>query len=292
MTGHILALITILIWGTTFISTKILLVDFQPIEILFIRFIIGFFTLLIIDPHILKVKNRKQEITFVFAGLFGVCLYYLLENIALTYTLASNIGVIISVAPFFTALLLQLFYKDHEKLNIRFMIGFITALIGISLISFQDQHLQLNPLGDFLALVAAFIWACYSILVKKIAGYGYRTIQTTRRIFMYGLLFMVPALFFFNFQLKFNLLMKPANLLNMLFLGLGASALCFVTWNEAVKRLGAAKTSAYIYLVPLITLITSVIVLKENMNFMTILGALLTIVGLFISEDKRRNENE
>lgn len=103
--GHLAALLTILIWGTTFISTKVLLTDFQPVEILFFRFVMGFLALLIVYPRRMKGTTVKQEFTFAAAGLCGICLYYLLENIALTYTLASNVGVIISVAPFFTAIL-------------------------------------------------------------------------------------------------------------------------------------------------------------------------------------------
>ena len=126
------------------------------------------------------------------AGLCGVCLYYLLENIALTFTMASNVGVIISVAPFFTALLSRLFLKQEERLNIGFFIGFLVAIAGIALISFNGSALHLNPAGDLLALLAAFIWACYSILTRKISSYGYNTILTTRRVFLYGLLFMIP----------------------------------------------------------------------------------------------------
>src|SRR5699024_2604346 len=124
---------------------------------------------------------------------------------------------------------------------------------GIVLISLNGSALQLNPVGDLLALLAAVLWACYSILTKKIAGVGFRTILTTRRVFCYGILFMVPALFLFGFRLDLGRFANPAYLLNILFLGLGASALCFVTWNAAVKLLGAVKTSVYIYLVPVIT---------------------------------------
>ena len=88
--GHLSALITILIWGTTFISTKVLLQDFQPIEILFFRFVLGLIALFLVHPHPLKGTSLRQELTFAAAGLSGVCLYYLLENIALTYTMASN----------------------------------------------------------------------------------------------------------------------------------------------------------------------------------------------------------
>ncbi len=113
--GHLCALLTIIIWGTTFISTKILLVDFQPVEILFFRFVMGLLALLIIYPHRLKATTKRQELTFALAGLCGICLYYLLENIALTYTMASNVGVIISVAPFFTAIMSHLFLKEEGK---------------------------------------------------------------------------------------------------------------------------------------------------------------------------------
>lgn len=284
--GHFTALLTIVIWGTTFISTKILLTDFQPVEILFFRFVIGFLALFIINPHCLKSVSLKQEITFIAAGLCGICLYYLLENIALTYTMASNVGVIISVAPFFTAILAHLFMKSEEKLRANFFIGFAVAMVGIVFISFNGSKLELSPKGDILAILAAFVWACYSILTKKISSYGYPIIATTRRTFFYGILFMIPALFFFDFDVRFTRFTNSTYLLNILYLGLGASALCFVTWNFAVKILGAIKTSVYIYMVPVITVATSVIILHEQITVLSGAGTLLTLVGLFLSESK------
>lgn len=214
-----------------------LLNSFNPIEILFFRFTIGFIVLLFVFPHRLKIDSLKQELLFVGAGLTGVTLYFLLENIALTYTSASNVGVIISVAPFFTAILAYIFLKS-EKPKSFFYIGFICAIIGIVLISFNGSFvLDLNPMGDILAIISAGLWAIYSILTRKISQYGYNTIQTTRRIFFYGILFMIPALFIFRFELGLSRLTQPINLFNILFLGFGASALCFVTWNLAVKIL-------------------------------------------------------
>lgn len=282
--GHLAALLTIAIWGTTFISTKVLLTDFQPVEILFFRFVLGFLALLIVCPRLLKGTTFRQEVTFAAAGLCGVCLYYLLENIALTYTMASNVGVIISVAPFFTAILSHLFLKGEEKLRANFLIGFLIAMAGIALISFNGSSLHLNLTGDLLALLAALVWACYSILTRKISSYGYHTILTTRRVFFYGLLFMIPTLFLFDFNWDPARLAEPVNLLNLLFLGLGASALCFVTWNFAVKLLGAVKTSIYIYMVPVITVAASVLLLHEPFTWMTGAGTVLTLAGLLLSE--------
>jgi drug/metabolite transporter (DMT)-like permease len=285
-TGHLSALLTIVIWGTTFISTKILLVDFQPVEILFFRFVMGLVALMIVYPHRLKGTTAQQELTFAAAGLCGICLYYLLENIALTYTMASNVGVIISIAPFFTAILSHLFLKEEGKLGPNFFVGFVVAMAGIFLISFNGSKLELSPMGDLLALLAALIWACYSILTKKISSYGYHTILTTRRVFFYGILFMIPALFLFDFKLELIRFTDPVYVFNIIYLGLGASALCFVTWNFAVKVLGAVKTSIYIYMVPVITVVTSVLILQERITALSVVGTLLTLVGLFLSERK------
>lgn len=286
--GHTMALMTILIWGTTFISTKILLVHFSPIEILFFRFAIGYITLILVYPHKLKLADKKQEVLFAAAGLCGVTLYFLLENIALTFTRASNVGVIISTAPFFTAIFAQLFLRE-EKLKKNFFIGFAAAICGILLISFNGSTiLNLNPIGDMLAVLASLLWAAYSILIRKISSFCYHCIQTTRRIFFYGLLFMIPALLIFQFDWNMARLQDKTLLFNLLYLGLGASALCFVTWNVAVKHLGAIKTSVYIYLVPVITVATSVVILKETITNMAVVGTILTMIGLFISGGKTK----
>lgn len=294
--GHISAFVAIIIWGTTFISTKILLSDFAPIEILFIRFVLGLAALIIISPNLFKLKSLKEELIFAGAGLSGICLYYLLENIALTHTMASNVGVIISTAPFFTAILSHIFIKNNEKLKVNFFVGFGIAIAGICLISFNGTKAQLNPHGDILALVAAFVWAVYSLLTKKISSFGYNTIHTTRRIFTYGIIFMLPLLFVFDFKFNINKIFDMKNLLNLLYLGLGASALCFVTWSYAVKKLGAIKTSVYIYLVPVITILTSVLFLEEKLTAISVTGTVFTLIGLFVSESqfnkKRKRNNE
>ena len=285
-TGHLLALLTIIIWGTTFISTKILLNDFTPIEILFFRFIMGLVALMIVYPHRMRVVNRKHELFFAAAGLCGVTLYYLLENIALTFTMASNVGVICSLAPFFTAIVAYLFLKE-EPLRINFFFGFVVAMVGIYIISFSGaSNFQLNPLGDILAVAANIVWAVYSVLTRKISSFGYNTLQATRKMFFYGILFMIPALFLFDFKLELERFANPVNLFNLIFLGLGASALCFVTWNFAVKVLGPVKTSVYIYMIPIITVVTSVIVLHEKITWLAALGTVLTLAGLFLSEGR------
>lgn len=286
--GHLLALLTILIWGTTFISTEILLIDFTPVEILLFRFLIGYVVLFLIYPRVMRISTVRDEMLFMAAGLCGVTLYFLIENIALVFTLASNAGVIVSIAPFFTAVLAHFFLKD-EPLSRHFVVGFAIALTGIVIIAFNGSYsLQLNPLGDLLAFVAPAVWAIYSVLMRKIGDLHYHNIGATRKVFFYGLLFMLPALFLFEFHFDMERLADLTNLSNLLFLGVGASALCFVTWNRAVSLLGAVKTSVYIYLVPVITLLASALLLHEPITWITMLGAVLTLLGSIISERKVR----
>ncbi len=284
--GHAAAFFTIIIWGTTFISTKVLLTGFRPVEILLFRFVLGFGVLLAAYPKRLRTKNWRQELTFALAGLCGVCLYYLLENIALTYAMASNVGVIVSVAPFFTAILSHLFLKSEGKLRVQFFVGFVLAMIGIICMSFNGAEVAFRPIGDLLALIAALVWGFYSVFTKKISEYGYPVVLYTRRIFFYGILFMLPAMRFLDFHPNYTLLTQPTYLLNFLYLGIGACALCFVTWNFATQTLGAVKTSVYIYITPVVTVVTSVLILQEPLTARSFVGMVLALIGLVLSERK------
>ena len=280
--GQAAALITILIWGTTFISTKVLLTALSPIEILFLRFVIGYLALWLAAPRRLVLTERKQEGWFAAAGLCGVALYYGFENLALSMTQASNVGVIISIAPFFTVLFSAVFLKQKRP-GLRFFLGFLMAMAGIMLISFNQQAVEIHPLGDGLAVIAEMIWAIYCLISRKISELGYNVLLTTRRTFFYGLLLMLP-LVMTQFSADFQILSEPSVLLNLVFLGLGASALCFVTWNYAVGILGSVKTSVTIYIVPVITAVASAWVLHEPLTPRVILGLGLTLGGLLLSQ--------
>ncbi len=282
--GHILALFTSFIWGTTFISTKILLKEFQPVEILFIRFVLAIIILWIICPKQPQKTTKLQEVLFAVAGLTGICLYYLLENTALIYTLAANVGVIGCVSPLFTAIIVYLFYKDREKISVNFLIGFLLSIVGISFIMFNGMSIHLNPIGDMLAIIAALTWSVYSVLIKKLTNYGFSIIYITKKTFLYGIIFMIPFLCFSDCHLGLVRFLNPVNALNLLFLGCCASAICFASWSKAIKLLGTIKSSAYIYLIPFITIVAATLILKEPVSRFLIIGTFLTLGGLIISE--------
>jgi drug/metabolite transporter (DMT)-like permease len=290
--GHLAAFFTIFVWGITFISTKALLTPFTPVEIMFYRLLLAVLVLFAISPPRLPWgrldrQALKSEWKVMAAGLCGVTLFFLFQNIALTYTLAANVSVLVSVAPLFTALLSRAFL--HEKLKANFFLGFAAAMAGIVLIAFNGSLvLKLNPLGDLLSILAALSWGFYSVLIQKIGAPQGSMMVVTRKVFTYGLLFSLPVLPLFDFRPGVERLAVLPNLLHLLFLGAVASALCYITWNVAVHHLGSIKTSVYIYLIPIITIVVSLLVLHEPVTLVAGVGMALILAGMVLSEREKR----
>lgn len=281
---HLLCLFTSIVWGTTFISTKVLLENIHPMKIMLIRFAICYFLLWLVYPRTEKIKNLKDEALFAITGFSGITLYYLFENMALLHTFASNASIIVSVAPMFTVIFSLFIYKK-EKPGKNFFLGFAVAMAGIILVELNGSLvMKMSPYGDFLALLAAATYGIYAVFYKKISDRGYHCIMATRRIHFYGILFLLPFLWKEGYGIEPGLLKQPVILGNLLYLGVVASALCYLCWNYAIEVLGAVKTGVYIYILPAITMLTSAVILKEPINFLAILGCVLCIMGLVVSE--------
>ncbi|MEI0567180.1 DMT family transporter [Brachyspira pulli] len=281
--GHSLAFISVFIWSALYVSTKILLEHFNAFELLFLQFIIGYIFLLIIKPKRLVLEDKKDEIYFIICGLFGITIYNLFLNIAIDYSLASNVSVIIAASPLFTALIS--FLLKIEKPYFNFFIGFIISIVGIIIITFNGKiELQLKPLGDIMAVISSIGWAVYSVFIVKITYKKYDFILSTRKIIFYGIVFMIPSFFFFDFNPNWAALKNPIVLFNMLFVAIFASVICFIIWNKATDLIGVLKTNVYVYLTPIITIIISIIVLKERMTFIAFIGITLTLIGVIVSE--------
>ena len=281
---NLLALITVVIWAATFISSKILLNTFTPLEVMFYRFVIAYFLLLIIHPKFHKIDSLKEEIMFLLSGITGGSLYFLTENSAVKISQVSNVGLIVATAPIITALFAHFFTKG-EKLNKNLFIGFLIAISGVILVMFNGNFmLKLNPVGDILALCAAVSWSVYSIITKKL-GSKYNPLYLTRKIFFYALLTMIPFLFTSEFNFDISKLLTFEIMSNLLFLGIVASSICYVMWNFTVNKLGVVKTNNYIYLIPAITLLLSVTILHEKITLYSGIGALLIFLGVYVSEN-------
>lgn len=293
MKYHLIALFTVGVWGMTFVSTKVLLVSLAPLWILLLRFTIGFAILYVLRPRILRLEKPNHELLFVVAGITGVAAYYLLENVALLFSTATAVDVIVAASPLFTALF-SAAMGDRSALSARFALGFALAMGGLVVVGTGsggqavatgiDGHALI---GYGLALLAAAVWAVYSLVVRRIADLGYETVAATKRIFLWGLVGMVPTTLLFGGEAPaWQALLHPGILFNLLFLEAVASAACFVTWGIAVKHLGAVRSSVYIYLVPAITAAASVLLLGEPLNGWIVVGIAMTIGGLALSQGR------
>lgn len=308
--GYGLAAITIFFWGITFICTKALLKDFSSLEILFFRFLAAYIGLWLIRPKFQKIE-RRDNILFALAGLSGVVLYQFSENMAINFTNASNVSVIVSICPLFTALIAQYYLKENH-LNLWFLLGFLISMTGVALVCFNGKaHLELNPAGDLLALFSGICWGFYSLFVSLINRKNYDPICATRRVFFYAVLFMIPLmalgygisqsgfqgsitssmLVTINKEANIQRFSKALNWVNLLFLGLIASGFCFSAWNKACEIVGTVKVSCGIYLIPVVTILFAFFTLGEKITPLGALGAVLTIIGLFISEKKDKRQS-
>lgn len=299
---YILAAFCILVWGVSFICTKYLLRTFSSLEILILRFVTGYIAFCIISPKPLKTSGIKEELLFMGAGLSGLTLYQFVENIAIYFTAANNVSIIVSTCPMFTAIIAAIFL--HEKtITKNFVLGFVIAMTGIVLVTLNgSSEFSLSPKGDLLALGSAICWGFYSLFVSKINSLGHGNFASTRRIFFWALIFMIPlavyGLVFGGKSTSINFCPTEntarwsdwKNILNLVILGVFASSLAFVAWNKTCKALGTVKTTAAIYMVCVVTIIFSFIFLGEKISLAGLFGTFLTILGLFISE-KKQNKN-
>lgn len=281
---HLLALVSAIVWGTTFISTKVLInYGLSPAAIFFYRFILAYVGILLISSRKLLCDDWRDELLLAAGGLTGGSLYFLLENSALEITMASNVSLIISTAPLITALLVRLFHSN-EQLKPAFIPGSFIALFGVAFVVFNGQFvLKLSPLGDTLALLSSLMWAFYCLIIKKLDT-RYPILFITRKVFFYGLITILPVFFVRGLNFDWEVLSTPVVAFNLLFLGLVASMLCYIMWNVAVKHIGAVRSSNYNYINPLVTMITAAIVLQEPITPMVILGAVCILIGVYIAE--------
>ena len=157
---HLIALLTIIIWSNTFVSSKILLHNgLSPAEIFAIRFALAYVAIIPFTHSKLWCDNLKDELLMLVLGATGGALYFLAENTALKYTGVSNVCLLVCSAPLLTALLARWFGKS-EKMSSRLITGSLIAFAGAALVIVEDwKHMQLKLLGDMLALCGALSWA-------------------------------------------------------------------------------------------------------------------------------------
>lgn len=285
MTGNKLlynsmALITVMVWGMTFVSTKVLISDgLDPAQIFIIRFAVAYLCTLLISHDRFLASNITDEFLTLVAGITGGSLYFISENTALSLTFATNVSLIICCAPILTMILGKILFNDLIKPLA--WIGTIIAFVGVGIVVFNgSEKYGINPWGDVLTFVAALSWSIYCLLLKTL-NRRYSNLFITRKVFGYG---VITAILFYILTTEIHKFTITETIIgNLLFLSIGASFVCYLMWNASVKNLGAEKTSSYIYIVPLVTILASSLILGESVTIITLLGAILILGGVFMT---------
>ena len=342
MKYHFVAFITVAIWGSTFVFTKMLLqAGLSPAQIFTLRFIIAYVLLLCYSflrnkvtsspPKFLDepsgkaerggvrggLNKRKQEadqtpsgspysggenkssfrlfsaswrdeLLMIALGITGGSLYFLTENAAMLFTTATNTSLIVCSCPLFAMLLFALFFRQSEKITRVQALGSLVAFLGMTVVVLNGHFvLHLSPLGDLLAFGACLCWAVYSLLMKA-------AVSGTRKVFIYGLLTIIP--YYILVPSEASIFISPSSFLfplstflNLLFLGVVASMLCYLTWNWVIGKLGPVIATNWVYFNPITTILFAWWLLDEKITIWFLLGSALILMGMYLA-DRQKSE--
>ena len=284
---HLVAFVTVAIWGTTFVSTKVLMLNgLSPAQIFTLRFSIAYVLMLVFNHRRLFADSWKDEVKMAFLGITGGSLYFLSENEAMNFTTTTNTSLIVCSCPLFATLLVRLVYRDSNRINIVQLLGSLLAFVGMVIVVLNGRFvLHLSPMGDALAFTACVCWAIYSLLMKSVSG-DYSAAFITRKVFFYGVLTIIPYYFIIPGFPSWEVFARPQVIGNLLFLGCLASMICFLTWNWCIAKLGAVKATNWVYFNPITTMIFASWVLDEEITPYFLMGAACILAGMYVADKK------
>ena len=286
-------------WGVTFASTRYLLGDFSPLEILVLRFSIAFAALWLVGRFTggTDCCGWRNEWIFAAMGLSGIVVYQFLENCAICSMNASSVAIVVSFGPIVTALLARALTANGQ-FSARFVCGSLIAVVGVAIVGFEGMHeFSFSLAGTFIAIAAMFSWAVYSVLLELANERGVPPLAAVCRAFGWSLAALAPLVAWKAAQscaqgsggsaavvldattnaARFG---RLANLLNVTFLGLVASAASFVLWSAACRDLGVVRTTAALYMTPVVGVLFAAIFLGERVTGLEILGGAAILAGV------------
>ena len=278
---HFLAIIVVMVWGTTYISAKVLLREgLEAHEIYVLRFILAYLCMCFLSFKKWIAGSWKDELKLMLLGLTGGTMYFVMQNLALEHTYANNVSFIVSTSPLM-ATLITLAVSRGVKASLALIFGSLLALVGVAMVIFNGQFvLRVSPLGDLLSLGAALSWAIYSVIIKQLSD-RYDVLFITRKVFFYGLITAIPVFVFWPWSSPISVLYHTDVLLNLLYLSVVASFVCFFAWSVVLLKLGVIRGSNYIYLGPICTMLASAVFLDEPMTMISFIGSILILLGVF-----------
>ena len=289
---HLVAFLTVAIWGTTFVATKVLMLNgLSPAQIFTLRFSNAYVLMLCFNHRRFLADSWKDEAKMALLGITGGSLYFYSENEAMNFTTTTNTSLIVCSCPLFATLLVRMVYKDSSRIHIVQLLGSLLAFVGMIIVVLNGRFvLHLSPVGDALAFTACMCWAIYSLLMKSVSNH-YGAAFITRKVFFYGVLTILPYYLFIPGFPPIEVFSRPQVFGNLLFLGCLASMICFLTWNWCISKLGTVKATNWVYFNPITTMIFASWVLNEKITPYFLVGATCILLGMYVTDKKTRGES-
>lgn len=284
---YLLTLLAVAFWGISYVWMKVVFIYYGPITTMFLRLSISS-ALLVFILHLMgkKEKVQKQDyLSFVVLSFFSPFCYFIGESFGLLHVSPTIAAVIIATIPVLTPLLGYLAFS--ERLTVLNIAGFFISFAGVSIMILDFEfRFSASPVGVLLLFFAVVSALVNIIFLKKLAmKYSSTTIIKVQN--MLGALFFLPLFLIFDFR-EFTMVRPTAELIwALLKLSVFASTLAFMFYTIAVRQIGVARTAVFSNLIPVCTAIFSYFLLRESIDLSKILGIIIVISGLYLSQSKR-----
>jgi drug/metabolite transporter (DMT)-like permease len=273
------------VWGGSFIASRLGLDGLYPVELATLRFAIAaplllLVTLIVAGPRSLYVAPKDLPVLIVMA-MTGVTLQYIVQFVGMTYTSVTNTALLINMGTFFVIIPSALFLK--EKLSADNALGVIIAFLGAVLVATRgDLSFSLMLLGDGLILICAAMWAVYILIGNKLAG-KYSVLTQLNWIFMIGFVCLIPFYLItpHHALASFSILSWEC----ILYLAIFCSIVAYFVFNDAIIKIGPSKTAIYQYLEPFFAIIFAILILSEPLSPAIVVGALFILAGIAMADN-------
>ena len=282
--AYIFLIGTIVVWGISFVSMKLVLEVFSPVALAFVRFVIATSILVIIMLKTSKEKVEKKDLKLMaLSGFLGISLYFWCENNGVMRISANSSSIIVATLPVGTLIAEAIAYKT--KITMKSVISIILSFIGVYFVIGNDK-ISGSPVGYLFMFGSIAAWSLYMIFTKPLfEKYSNITITTYQAIF--GTLAFIPLMPFES--IKFELI-NSTIIINLLFLAILCSTMANFAYTYSMKELGIGITSLSLNLIPVVTFLFSFLILKENLNLLQVFGALLIIYSVYMLTKPQKQE--
>jgi drug/metabolite transporter (DMT)-like permease len=282
----VMLLVTMVIWGSTFVVTKGVNVQVQPFTLALVRVAIGAVVLLAC-ALIRQARGGNHSPwsalpwgTMIVMGLIGVVLYYAVFNYSLVYTSASQGALVQSCIPAMTALVAVVWLREHAS-AMRWA-GIALSMVGVLIVfsgGADAESGSASLLGNLLMFISAVLWGIYTSAAKRVATYD--PLQVTAGIVAAGAVMLVPLAAF-----EVGAAGMPSvdlqGWLGMAYLGAGASGAAYLMYSAALKHVDASEAGVYTNLIPIVGVITGMM-LGDPLSARAIIGGLVVLMGVWLT---------